>query len=71
VKLIGATAHYVTPDLDEGPIINQSVEPAKHSDTPDMLAVIGRDTEARVLAQAVKLHIEGRIFLNGMKTVVF
>jgi formyltetrahydrofolate deformylase len=71
VKLIGATAHYVTPDLDEGPIINQSVEPAKHSDTPDMLTVIGRDTEARVLAQAVKLHIEGRIFLNGMKTVVF
>jgi formyltetrahydrofolate deformylase len=71
VKLIGATAHYVTPDLDEGPIINQSVEPARHSDTPEMLTSIGRDTECRVLAQAVKLHIEGRIFLNGMKTVVF
>ena len=70
VKLIGATAHYVTPDLDEGPIIAQSVEKAGHADTPDMLAAIGRDTEARVLAQAVRLHIEGRIFLNGAKTVV-
>jgi formyltetrahydrofolate deformylase len=70
VKLIGATAHYVTPDLDEGPIIAQAVEAADHSDTPDMLAAIGRDIEARVLAQAVKLHIEGRIFLNGAKTVV-
>lgn len=71
VKLIGATAHYVTADLDEGPIIAQSVEPARHADTPDMLAAIGRDTEARVLAQAVKLHTEGRIFLNGAKTVIF
>jgi formyltetrahydrofolate deformylase len=71
VKLIGATAHYVTPDLDEGPIISQAVERADHSDTPDRMAAIGRDTEARVLAQAVKLHIEGRIFANGMKTVVF
>ena len=70
VKLIGATAHYVTPDLDEGPIITQSVAEAGHADTPDMLAAIGRDTEARVLARAVKLHIEGRIFLNGSKTVV-
>lgn len=71
VKLIGATAHYVTPELDEGPIIAQAVEPAHHAHTPEMLAAIGRDTEARVLAQAVKLHIEGRIFLNGSKTVIF
>jgi formyltetrahydrofolate deformylase len=70
VKLIGATAHYVTPDLDEGPIITQAVEPADHSDTPDRLTSIGRDTEARVLAKAVRLHIEGRIFLNGAKTVI-
>jgi formyltetrahydrofolate deformylase len=71
VKLIGATAHYVTPDLDEGPIIAQAVEPADHSHTPDTMAAIGRDTEARVLAQAVKLHTEGRIFLSGARTVVF
>lgn len=71
VKLIGATAHYVTADLDEGPIIAQSVEAADHADTPDMLAAIGRDIEARVLAQAVKLHTEGRIFINGPKTVIF
>ena len=71
VKLIGATAHYVTPDLDEGPIISQAVERASHSDTPERMTAIGRDTEARVLAQAVKLHVEGRIFVNGMKTVVF
>jgi formyltetrahydrofolate deformylase len=71
VKLIGATAHYVTPELDEGPIIAQAVEPAHHSHTPEALAAIGRDTEARVLAHAVKLHVEGRIFLNGAKTVVF
>ncbi len=71
VKLIGATAHYVTPQLDEGPIITQSVEKADHADTAEMLAAIGRDTEARVLARAVKLHIDGRIFLNGAKTVVF
>ena len=70
VKLIGATAHYVTPELDEGPIIFQSVEKARHSDTPDMLTAIGREIEARTLAAAVKLHIEGRIFLNGSKTVV-
>jgi formyltetrahydrofolate deformylase len=71
VKLIGATAHYVTPDLDEGPIITQAVERADHSHDPETLTAIGRDVEARVLAQAVKLHIEGRIFLNDGKTVVF
>jgi len=71
VKIIGATAHYVTQDLDEGPIIAQAVEPASHVDTPDVMAAKGRDTEARVLARAVKLHIEGRIFQNGARTVVF
>jgi formyltetrahydrofolate deformylase len=71
VKLIGATAHYVTSDLDEGPIIAQAVEPTTHVDTPEVMTAKGRDTEARVLARAVKLHIEGRIFLNGARTVVF
>lgn len=70
VKLIGATAHYVTPDLDEGPIITQAVERTSHADTAEAMAAIGRDTEARVLAQAVKLHIEGRVFINGNRTVV-
>jgi formyltetrahydrofolate deformylase len=70
VKIIGATAHYVSPELDEGPIICQAVEPAGHAHTPETLAAIGRDIECRVLAQAVKLHIEGRIFVNGSKTVV-
>jgi formyltetrahydrofolate deformylase len=71
VKLIGATAHYVTSDLDEGPIIAQAVEPTTHVDRPDVMTAKGRDTEARVLARAVKLHLEGRIFLNGGRTVVF
>jgi len=71
VKLIGATAHYVTSDLDEGPIIAQAVEPTTHVDQPDVMTAKGRDTEARVLARAVKLHLEGRIFLNGGRTVVF
>jgi formyltetrahydrofolate deformylase len=71
VKLIGATAHYVTSDLDEGPIIAQAVEPTTHVDTPEVMTAKGRDTEARVLARAVKLHLEGRIFLNGARTVVF
>ncbi len=71
VKLIGATAHYVTSDLDEGPIIAQAVEPTNHVDQPDVMTAKGRDTEARVLARAVKLHTEGRIFLNGARTVVF
>jgi formyltetrahydrofolate deformylase len=71
VKLIGATAHYVTSDLDEGPIIAQAVEPTTHVDQPDVMTAKGRDTEARVLARSVKLHLEGRIFLNGARTVVF
>ena len=71
VKLIGATAHYVTPDLDEGPIIEQSVQPVDHNYRPDMLVSVGRDTETVALAKAVKLHIEHRVFLDGNKTVVF
>jgi formyltetrahydrofolate deformylase len=71
VKLIGATAHYVTSDLDEGPIIEQEVARVNHGLTPDQLAAIGRDTECVVLARAVKYHAEHRIFLNGNKTVVF
>jgi len=71
VKLVGATAHYVTPDLDEGPIITQAVEPADHRLSAEDMAALGRDTESRVLARAVKLHTEGRIFSNEKKTVVF
>jgi formyltetrahydrofolate deformylase len=71
VKLIGATAHYVTSDLDEGPIIAQDVEPITHRDTPDDLVRKGRDIERRVLARAVRHHLEDRILLNGRKTVVF
>jgi formyltetrahydrofolate deformylase len=70
VKLIGATAHYVTPDLDEGPIIEQRVERVDHTQTIDDLVSVGRDVESLTLAQAVKMHIEHRIFLNGRKTVV-
>jgi formyltetrahydrofolate deformylase len=70
VKLIGATAHYVTGDLDEGPIIAQDVEPISHRDTPDDLIRKGRDIERRVLAQAVRDHLDDRVFLNGRKTVV-
>jgi len=71
VKLIGATAHYVTPDLDEGPIIEQSVQPVDHTLGPDALVAVGRDTETVALARAVKLHIEQRVFLDGNKTVIF
>ena len=71
VKLIGATAHFVTADLDEGPIIEQDVEHIGHSDTPDDLIRKGRDIERRVLARAVRLYLEDRILLNGSKTVVF
>jgi len=70
VKLIGATAHYVTQDLDEGPIIEQSVERVDHAMTPKQLVAIGRDVESRTLARAVKLHSEHRVFLNGIKTVI-
>ncbi|MFT9114915.1 MAG: formyltetrahydrofolate deformylase [Acetobacter malorum] len=71
VKLIGATAHYVTSDLDEGPIIEQDVERISHADTPEDLIRKGRDIERRVLARAVRYHIERRALLNGNKTIVF
>ena len=70
VKLIGATAHYVTADLDEGPIIEQSVQRVDHTMTPDKLIAIGRDVEAQTLARAVMLHAEHRAFLNLGKTVI-
>ncbi len=71
VKLIGATAHYVTGDLDEGPIIEQDVERISHRDTPDDLVRKGRDIERRVLARALRHHLEDRVVLNRKKTVVF
>ncbi|GGS04905.1 formyltetrahydrofolate deformylase [Streptomyces aureoverticillatus] len=71
VKLIGATAHYVTADLDEGPIIEQEVERVGHGVTPDQLVAVGRDVECQALARAVKWHAEHRILLNGHRTVVF
>jgi formyltetrahydrofolate deformylase len=71
VKLIGATAHYVTSDLDEGPIIEQDVERISHRDSPEDLVRKGRDIERRVLARAVRHHLEDRVILNGKKTVVF
>ncbi len=71
VKLIGATAHYVTAALDEGPIIEQDVERISHHDTPEDLIAKGRDIERRVLARAVRCHLEDRVILNGHKTVVF
>ncbi|KKB78274.1 formyltetrahydrofolate deformylase [Devosia soli] len=71
VKIIGATAHYVTPDLDEGPIIEQETARVTHAMSPDDLVAAGRDIESRVLARAVKLHLESRVMLNGKKTVVF
>jgi formyltetrahydrofolate deformylase len=71
VKLIGATAHYVTADLDEGPIIEQDVARADHSLAIEDLTALGKDTESQVLARAVKWHSEHRVLLNGHKTVVF
>ena len=71
VKIIGATAHYVTPDLDEGPIIEQDVAHVDHAMTPAALIRIGSDIESRVLARAVRMHVEHRILLNGHRTVVF
>ncbi|MTE19532.1 formyltetrahydrofolate deformylase [Streptomyces sp. TRM43335] len=71
VKLIGATAHYVTAELDEGPIIEQEVERVGHEVTPEQLVAVGRDVECRVLARAVKWHSEHRVLLNGHRTVVF
>jgi formyltetrahydrofolate deformylase len=71
VKIIGATAHFVTADLDEGPIIEQDVAHVTHSATPEEMIALGRDIERRVLARAVKLFAEDRIFIVGHRTVVF
>lgn len=71
VKLIGATAHFVTHDLDEGPIIDQSVERVNHTQSAEDLVAVGRDVEAITLARALKNHLEHRVFLNGSRTVVF
>jgi formyltetrahydrofolate deformylase len=71
VKLIGATAHYVTAELDEGPIIEQEVERVGHELTPAQLVAVGRDVECQALARAVKWHSERRVLINGRRTVVF
>ncbi|PTA69274.1 formyltetrahydrofolate deformylase [Deinococcus arcticus] len=71
VKLIGATSHYVTEELDAGPIIAQDVVPVTHRETPDTLMRLGRDVERQVLARAVKAHVEDRVLVHGNKTVVF
>ena len=71
MKLIGATAHYVTADLDQGPIIEQDVERVNHDFTVDQLRELGQDVKRNVLARAVKWHLEDRIIVDGNKTVVF
>lgn len=71
VKLIGATAHYVTSDLDEGPIIEQEIQRVDHTHLPDSLVAIGRDTETVALSKALKYHLEHRVFINQDKTVIF
>ena len=70
-NIIGATAHFVTADLDEGPIIEQDVANVTHSSTPEELIALGRDIERRVLAKAVKLYAEDRIFIVGQRTIIF
>ncbi len=71
VKLIGATCHYVTADLDEGPIIEQDTRRIDHADSPEELRRVGRDIERTVLARGLRWHLEDRVLLNGSKTVVF
>ncbi len=71
MKLIGATAHYVTADLDEGPIIEQEVARVDHSLDPERYAAVGRDLESLALSRAVQWHLEHRVLLDGTKTVVF
>jgi formyltetrahydrofolate deformylase len=71
VKMVGATAHYVTPDLDEGPIITQDVSIVDHADTVEDLIAQGQEIESRVLTRAVKLHLEHRVMLNGGRTIIF
>lgn len=68
---MGATAHYINDDLDEGPIITQGVEPVSHTDYPEDLVAKGRDVECLTLARAVTLHVERRVFLHANRTVVF
>ena len=70
VKMVGATAHYVTADLDEGPIIAQRVMPVDHAHTPADLVAVGRDAEMQALSRAVKWHAEGRVVLSGNRTIV-
>lgn len=70
VKIIGATAHFATPDLDEGPIITQEIAPVNHSHTPDKMQRMGQDTECRALSHAIQLYAERRIFLQGGRTVI-
>ena len=71
MKVIGATAHYVTTDLDEGPIIEQDTKRVTHSRSADELVAIGQEVECAVLARAVRWHVEGRVMLNGDRTIVF
>ena len=71
VKILGATAHYVTSDLDEGPIIEQTVDRIDHTKSPEDMEIIGRDIESITLAKAVQYHSEQRVFLNNNKTVIF
>ena len=71
VKMIGATAHYATPELDEGPIIEQDVERITHEASPDELKQIGKDIERRVLTRAVRAHLEHRVIITGRRTIVF
>jgi len=71
VKLIGATAHYVTPDLDEGPIIEQEVIRVSHARSAEQFVALGRDVEALTLARAVQWHAEHRVLLDGTRTVIF
>lgn len=71
MKLIGATAHYVTPELDEGPIIEQDIVRVSHQHTPEKMTALGSNVENVVLARAVSYHLDHRVLLNGNKTVVF
>lgn len=71
MKLIGATAHYVTSDLDEGPIIDQEVTQVSHARTPEQLVALGRSVEGRTLTRAVQWHAEHRVMLDGQRTIVF
>lgn len=71
VKLIGATSHYVTADLDEGPIIEQDIVRITHAQSPEDYVSLGRDVESQVLARAIHAHVHGRVFINGNKTIVF